>query len=173
LIGEKEMGFSANLKMSADASLTGDTDLQNVTAVLAQAFSVGLTEGTGANQANQIFADTRTLSASASEDLDLAGALTNALGASVVFTKIKAIIISASAANTNNVVVGNTSANGFTGPFGGATHTIQVRPGGFAAFACADATAWAVAAGTGDLLKIANSAGATAVTYSIILIGVA
>jgi len=35
----------------------------------------------------------------------------------------------------------------------------------------ADATTYAVTAGTGDLLKVANSAGGTSVTYDIVIIG--
>lgn len=46
------------------------------------------------------------LAASASENLDLAGGLTDDFGATLTFTAIKEIIIHASSANTNNVLVG-------------------------------------------------------------------
>jgi hypothetical protein len=35
----------------------------------------------------------------------------------------------------------------------------------------ADAIGWGVTAGTGDLLKVANSAGSTSVNYDIVVIG--
>lgn len=48
---------------------------------------------------------------------------------------------------------------------------INIRPGGALILLAPDATGYAVTAGTGDLLRIANSAGSTSVTYDIILIG--
>src|SRR3954465_110978 len=71
-------------------------------------YSQLFSNGVGANQAsNQWHSLARTLGASASEDLDLAGVLTNAFGAVLTFTKIKAIVIRAAVGNTNDVVVGN------------------------------------------------------------------
>jgi hypothetical protein len=49
------------------------------------------------------------------ENLDLSGVLANALGATLAFTAIKAILIVADSANTNNVVVGGAASNGFVG----------------------------------------------------------
>jgi hypothetical protein len=72
----------------------------------AELFELAITNGTGANQANNAFSDERTLNASASENLDLAGVLQNALGASLAFTAVKAILIVADVGNVNNVVVG-------------------------------------------------------------------
>ncbi len=129
-----------------------------------------LTSGTGADQADLMFADTRTLAASATENLDLAGSLTDAFGATLAFAKIKAIIVQAAAANTNDVVVGGAASNAFTGPLGGTDPTVAARPGG-AIVLFAPATGWTVTAGTGDILKVANSSSGTSVTYSIVIIG--
>jgi hypothetical protein len=127
--------------------------------------------GTGLNQANAVFSDRRTLSASANEDLDLAGVLVSAFGATLTFTKIKAIFVGAAAANTNNVVVGGAAATQFVGPFGAATHTVAVPPGGVFMIATPTLAGWAVAAGSTDFLRIANSAGGTSVTYDILILG--
>lgn len=134
-------------------------------------YSLSFADGAGAGQAQKIFSDTRTLAASATEDLDLAGSLTDAFGATLTFTEIKAILIKAAAGNANNVIVGGASSNQFATPFGAGTHTLTVRPGGLLLLAAGDATGYGVTAGTGDLLKIANSAGGTSVTYDIVLIG--
>lgn len=128
-------------------------------------------DGTGADQIKNIFADTRTLTASANEDLDLAGGLTNALGQTITFTKIRGILVRAAAGNTNNVIVGGAASNQFVTPFGGTAHTVTVRPGGLLVMVANDATGYAVTAGTGDLLRIANSAGSSSVTYDIVLLG--
>jgi hypothetical protein len=109
------------------------------------------------------------LSASATEDLDLSGSLTNAFG-TVTFARIKAVLVVASTDNTNNVNVTRPASNGVP-LFLAAGDGLSVRPGGIFMWACSDATGVAVTAGTGDLLTLTNSAGSTSVTYSIIVIG--
>ncbi|RWB65402.1 MAG: hypothetical protein EOQ49_32270, partial [Mesorhizobium sp.] len=74
------------------------------------AFVKALTNGTGANQADLLFADTRTLSASATEDLDLAGALADVFGTTITMVEVVAILILADAGNTNNVVIGDSAS---------------------------------------------------------------
>lgn len=120
-------------------------------------------------KADRLFTDTRTLAASAGEDLDLAGVLANPLGATFTATEIVAIVVEAAAGNTNNVVVGNAASNTFVGPFGAATHTLAVRPGQY--LALIDNEGWTVTAGTGDLLRITNGSSGTPVTYTITIIG--
>lgn len=133
--------------------------------------SIALASGTGAGQADKVFTDTRTIAASGTDDLDLAGSLVDGLGQTLTFVKVKAIIVIAADGNTNDVVVGAAASNQFVGPFGAATHTLKVRPGGFVAFACKDATAWGVTAATGDLLRVANGGAGTSVDYTVIVIG--
>jgi hypothetical protein len=139
---------------------------------LAVTKEMSLENGTGANQANNIYSTSATLSASASADLDLAGSLLNPLGAAVVFTKVKAILVIADAANTNDVVVGGASATQFVAPFGAATDKINVKPGGMFLLTAPNAAGLAVGAGTADLLKFANGGGTTSVTYTLVIIGV-
>jgi len=132
---------------------------------------INLANGTGADQADRVFSETRTLAASGTYDLDLAGVLTDVFGVALTFARIKAIILFALAANTNNVVLGNSGVNAFLGPFGAAAHTVNVMPGGMLVMVSPNATGWPVTAGTGDILKTTNSAGGTGVTYDIVLIG--
>lgn len=166
------MTLSTKIIVSLAAALTSAGDLGNISQSVATGRTFSLTDGTGANQANKIFGDTRTLAASASESLDLAGGLTDAFGASITFTKIKAIVVIAAAGNTNNVVVGGAASLGFSTPFGDASDTINVLPGGAFVLVAPGANAYAVTAATGDLLKIANSSSGTGVTYDIVLVGV-
>lgn len=129
-----------------------------------------LADGTGNNQASKVWRSTRQLAASANESLDLAGVLTDALGAVITFATIKVILVFAKATNTNDVILGNAASNQFVGPFGAAAHTAAVRPGGAAAF-FAPKTGWTVTAGTGDLLKVLNGGGSTVVDYDIVIAG--
>lgn len=162
--------FSGNVKLSVSGVYSNTIDIGNISQNIGYASTTTLTNGTGADQANMIFTDTRTLAASNSEDLDLAGGLTDVYGTTITFTKIKGIIIKASSANTNNVVVGG-DASGLVNWVGNANDVINVRPGGMFCLMAPDATAYAVTGSTGDLLQIANSSSGTSVTYDIILIG--
>ncbi len=129
-----------------------------------------LTSGIGSSQCDLQYRAQRTLNASANEDLDLAGVLTDDFGAALTFVKIRGIWIKAAAGNTNSVIIKPASSNGFTGPFGAATHTITLPPGGMF-MATAPVGGWTVTAGTGDKINLANSAGTTTVTYDIHAIG--
>ena len=165
------MPLDTTVKVSVDAVHTTLLDLATATVPLSFARAVALANGTGLGQADRIFHDNRTLTASATEDLDLAGVLVDAFGATLTFARIKALIVAADAGNTNNVIVGGAATNQFLTWVGAATHTVTVRPGGVLLLAASDATAYVVTAATGDLLRIANSAGGTSVSYSIVLVG--
>ena len=129
-----------------------------------------LAAGTGDNQADRYYEATTTLAASASGNIDLAGSLTDAFGAALTFVKIRAILVTALAANTNDVLVGGVGTNAFIGPFGSNSQTQAVKPGGWW-FVFAPKTGWTVTAGTADLLKVANGGAGTSVTYTITILG--
>lgn len=165
------MPLTATIKASIAAKLTGSNDMGTPAHEFIEAFSLLLEDGTGANQASNVWSDERTLAASATEDLDLAGSLVNGLGATLTFTAVKAIMVIASAANTNSVIVGAAAVNTFVGPFGAAAHTVAVKPGGFFFAFDPSAAGLAVTAGTGDLLRIANGGAGSSVTYRIVIVG--
>lgn len=158
------------LSVSAFLSNTG-ADLSVPSANFNFASQVNLDNGTGLNAADRIYVDSNTLAASATVDIDLAGSLTDALGAALTFARVKAIFLRAAVGNTNNVVLGGAAATQFVGPFGAATHTIAVKPGGLFAVVAPDAAGWSVGAGASDLLRIANSAAGTGVSYDVMIIG--
>jgi len=166
------MALSATVTNSIVGTITNSLDLQEQSSALTSSDSLSLTDGTGANQANNVFSDQRTLAASANEELDLAGSLTDAYGSTITFTKVKALKVSAASGNTNSVNVGGAAANGFINWVGDATDVIKIPPGGTFLITAPDATGFAVTAGTGDLLKITNGGGSTSVTYDIVIIGV-
>jgi hypothetical protein len=167
------MPLTSNLTVAVSAIQTAALDLGTASAQMSKSYAAALASGTAAGQADRIFHDQRTLSASATEDLDLAGVLTDAFGAALTFVRIKGLIIAAVPGNTNNVIVGNAATNGFVSWVGGATHTVTVRPGAVLALIAgsADATGYAVTAGTADLLRVGNSGAGTSVTYDVVVIG--
>lgn len=117
---------------------------------------------TAATAATKLVFDTRTLAASATEDLDLAGAFAN-------MTKVHAIYVRAVSANVNAVVVGGAAANAFKGPFADATDKVSVGAGD--EFLATSKVGWTVTAATADLLRLGNSGAGSTVTYDIVVIG--
>lgn len=167
------MGLATSLILSVTADFTRALDLADTRSPLVKKYTATLADGAGAGQANVVFHDRRTLAPSANEDLDLNGAtLLDPTGVAVALLRVKALIISAAAANVNNVVVGAAAATQWATVLN-TTGTVTLRPGAtFAYFAGQlDATAAAVVAGASDLLRVTNSAGGTPVDYEIILIG--
>jgi hypothetical protein len=116
--------------------------------------------------ADRLWSDRRTLAAGASEDLDLAGALADPFGAALNFSRIRGLLIAADPSNTNSVVVGGASSNGFAS-WVGDDDAVIVRPGGVLVLVAPDATDHAVTPGTPDLLRIANSRAGAEVTYDV------
>lgn len=165
------MPLSTKLQMDLAADYTNPLDLATGLTPLRFSRQIALAAGTAAGQADKIWHDERTLAASASEDLDLAGTLVDAFGVAMTLARVRGLIIYASSANTNQVIIGNAGSNGWVGPFGAATHTLSVHPGGLLALFAPGTNGYAVTAGTGDLLHVANSAGGTPVTYDVVVIG--
>lgn len=164
------MALTAELSVKFSGRQTSANDLGTpVYKPLLEAL-LSFTSGVGANQADLVFADTREIAASSSEDLDLAGVLADAFGATITMAEVVGVIVAAAAGNTNNVVVGDA-----TSPvplFGGTNPTVAVKPGGiFVLFAPNAAGQFTVGAGSTDDLKVANSGSGTPVTYTIVVLG--
>ena len=145
-------------------------DLSTPVDALTKRQKIELDNGTGASMADLTFHDQRTLSASGTEDLDLAGSLAGPFGASQVFVELRAVLISAASGNTNNVRVTRPAANGVP-LFLAASDGLDIPPGGVFLWSCPADGKVTVTPGTGDLLTITNSAAGTSVTYDVVLIG--
>jgi hypothetical protein len=165
------MALQTSVQLAVETDLTRTDGLASATATAPWSYGFQWPDGTGANTANRLYQGRRTINASSNEDLDLAAVLTDSYGVAITFARIRAVIVKAAAGNTNNVVVGGAASNAFVGPFGAATHTVAIPPDGIFMAVAPGTTGWAVTAGTGDLLRVANSGAGTSVTYDIFLIG--
>lgn len=166
------MALSGTLAINVEFEQTNSLDLVEATAALSNRTSFSISDGPDENECEYMFSDTRTLGASASENLDPAtgGGLTDAFAAAIAMTKLKCIIVKASSENTNNVVVSRPGSNGI--PFlSAAGDSFAVLPGQMMVLTCFSTAGWTVTPDTGDLITITNSAGDTGVTYDIILLG--
>lgn len=131
-------------------------------------YALRLLDGTGSKQNDKQWHDRRTLVAT-SEELDLAGSLTNVFGDTVTFAKIRAIlIVNRSKVATEKLLIGGSAANAFINWVASSTDIIHIDAGG-AFLLTSPIDGFAVTAGTGDKLKI--DAGADTITYDIILLG--
>jgi hypothetical protein len=166
------MTLAATVKASINASqsTTGDlgTGKFDINPAIAQAF----VNGAGAGAVDRMFSDTRTLAASANENLDPAtgGGLTDCFGAALALARIKVIFIKASASNTNDVILSRPASNGVP-IFNAASDAVNIKPGGCILLMAPDATGYPVTAATADLINLANSGAGTSVTYDIVILG--
>lgn len=130
---------------------------------------IALPSGIGAGQADLIFTDTRTVVASGTDALDLAGSLAGPFGGTLTFVKLKGLLVRAAAANTNNVNVNRPASNGVP-LFAAGSDSIPVQPGGLFLWVAPKAGI-TVTPASGDLLNCDNSGSGTGVTYDIVIIG--
>lgn len=164
------MALTSTVNFSISGSQTNALDLGTAAHPFSLSSNFSLTSGTAAGQADRAFTDTRTLGASATEDLDLAGVLLDAFGAAITFVKVKGIFIKAAAANTNNVNVSRPA--GATGvPLFLAISDGFFIPPGFTFAWFGSGAGVTVTPSSGDLITITNSAGGTSVSYDVVIVG--
>lgn len=161
--------LKARLEVKLTATLTNVLDLTQADAPLTALRIQDFANGVGANQANVIWSDRRTLSASTTEDLDLAGGgLVDAFGVAVAPVKLRAVVISSASANVQNITLfGDANSVPLLNT---AATTVTLQPGGLYVFTAPAVAGVAVTAGTGDIIQVANGAGVS-ITYDVIIIG--
>jgi len=163
--------LTATITIKELSNLSADvSELSTITGKVNETQTLSFANGTGANQANNRFDDTRSVDASSTDSLDLAGGLTNNLGTTLTFTKVKYIRISAASTNGDNLEVGGNAA-AFSTIFGDATDKIIIPPGGHFILSNPSAAGFAVTATTADILDIANADSGAAASYDIVVIG--
>lgn len=163
------MTVTAKIKLDFTGSDAGSNEYGGPYWNGALSYLQSFTNGTGANQADIVYFDERTVASATNDDLDLAGVLSTALGSTITAAELVAIAVvngpvdTTAAANTTDLTIGGASAD-VTGFLGGTTPTIgPIKPGGVFLIAAGDAAGiGAVTATTADILRIANSSGASA-----------
>lgn len=164
------MALSTKLVAQVVATLTDSLDLGTASAPLDYTKRITLTDGTGANQADKLWHDQRVIAASATDTLDLAGTLVDALGDTVTLARVKAVLVVADAANGDDVNVQQPATNGVP-LFLAAGDGIGVKPGGAFLWVAPDADGVVVTDGTGDLLDLVNVNAAGQATVDIVIVG--
>lgn len=145
--------------------------LSNPQDLLAFRKDIVFANGIGANQADKRWSSGgRSLTSTAADTFDLAttgGNLIDFRGNTITFARIKGIAIFN---NGPNMIQLGAGSNPLINWIGAAGDIVNIRSGGLFVLMAPDATAYAVTAGSADILRVLNSAAGT-ITYDIALLG--
>ena len=134
-------------------------------------YAQSFVNGTALNQADLLYVTTGTIAASGSLNVDLNAAVNDFFGNSVVMLRLKAMYVQLTTDTAAaSILIGN-GTNPLINWVGSGTHTVRVRNGGVLVLCAPDATAYAITAGTGDVLKFLNEDGSNTATYKLGFIG--
>lgn len=157
---------TSRLNLSFTSLLQNAIGLAAASASIEKTALVNIASGLGANLADRIYSEAGKTVA-VSTDIDLSGALVDALGAACVFARVKALLVVVDAASVSNLVIGG-DANAALIGFGAAAHTITIRPGGVLLVFSPDATGYPITAATGDILQFAPSGASALFDYAVL-----
>ncbi len=135
-------------------------------------YHVALPDGAGADEADRIWHDERTLAAGDSEELDLSALPMMLFGdsLSVAMAKVKALLLINLATDAGDgLLIGDATSHAWQGPLAAAGDKLLV-PADSCLLLVNKKNGWTVLAGSADRLKIAN-AGANEISYKIAIVG--
>jgi len=164
------VGASVSVKVAGSKSGSPNVGSAIWSGLLDKALTFG--NGTTASNIDLIYMAERTIASNTTDSIDVAGVLTDALGATITAAEIVGLVLINEAedgtANTTTLTIGSASATNELPGFDVARDT--VRPGGVFVLVNPDATGIAaVTAGTADILPIVNSSGASN-TYQLAIL---
>lgn len=163
------MNVTANINLTARAIETLTLGLGSASVESPANLALAFANGTGANAVSLVFSKSATAAASTPDTYTLS-ALTDDVGRTVAFTKVRAlIVINLDATDGHDLTVGGAGTNPWAGPFGTGTDALKVPAGGFLALVAPLATAFPVAAGSSDQLMV--DPGAVSIAYKILILG--
>lgn len=164
------MAVKGSIAVKTDVTNTASGATSRTEQILGDFFTWGVSDGTTSNKADLYYADKQTaLGTSSTQSYDLSGTLSNGIGVTSVFAKVKLIALKAATGNSDDVVIDGGIANAFT-DYQSATAEIKCPPGGVVVLGDPK-TGFTVTAGTGDILAIKNSSGAATAEYELLIIG--
>ena len=160
--------LTSRAMIQLSAQLTNTVGLQTASAPLSTTRTLDLANGVAINQANVIYSSTQSITTGATVSLDFAGGgLLDAFGAAVGPAKVKCVYLSASPNNTTIVTaLGDTNNVPILSV---KTTSVALTPGAVFLFCDPSLAAIGVTAGTGDIVKLVNAAGATASVDVVVL----
>lgn len=128
-----------------------------------------IADGTGANQAQDLFTQTAALADAGAVSLDFSGgALTNPFGTTISWSALKLLFIENTSVESSLEVTGNL----WDDISGGTTETLTIAPRSFYWQTMMDAGGQAIVAGTGDTITLTHASdGSLSLTYKVVALG--
>lgn len=158
------------IKAGVSGSVNKVDELSTLTDTITQIYDTTFALGTGANQANGMFQDQRTLADGVGEELNFTdSSLTDKLLEPIDFATLKALLIR-NGSSAASLIIGNSTANQL-GILGGATFTLEIQPGGTFLWLAPDATGLDCST-NGTLKLLHDGVGGQDLTYDLIALGV-
>lgn len=162
------LNFEGEISVDFANTYTNALDLSTPSDVLSLSKTWTFANGKADDEAESQWHDQRTLAGSAVDSIDLYGALTDAFGQTLNFTKIKALYIeNLSASDILRVGGGSNALVNWIQTSG---DQVNIGPGGAMLLVCPKTAGYAVTAGTADILTITNT-GTGSNSYKIVVIG--
>ena len=163
--------MSVDLEVDASLKLSNlyvdSDDLSAARGNLFLSWTDELADGTGTDQADLLWYDSRTANA-AVDDLDLAGSLTDAFGNTLTFVEVRGLYIR-NKDSANPLAIGAAAANPVASIFSDTSDEIIVRAGGVLFLWSPLNGGYTIGAGASDILRI--DPGANSIDYDIVIIG--
>jgi hypothetical protein len=162
-------GVTATVSARIFAKQTGTADIGTPQILVDLTKSMDFAPGTSSiGQSDILLQKTYTVAASGNTNIDVMGAIQDALGATINAAEIVAAYFEADTANVNDVIVTRPATNGVP-LFNNASAGINLGANDFSLRTYRNGVT--VVAGTGDLINIANGGAGTSVTVKVVLIG--
>lgn len=162
--------LAATVAAGVSSTVTKAEELSTLRDVLSMTENVSFALGTGANQANQLFQDQRSLADAANETLNFlaAGALEDKLGETIDLDELRALVIHNNSTDAS-LIIGGAAANAL-GIFSDSSDKLVLPPLGVFIWLAPDASGLDVT--TNSQLKLEhNGDGSSALVYDIVVIG--
>ena len=169
---------SLSLVMNCTATDTADLTSTAPSAVIQAKRIQTMISGTGADQADVVYADSATMIADAFADYDLSGTVKDIYGDNVVMARVKAVYVKNTSTTASIIKVGGGSngagLNAFdtwiTSTAADGSEGVLLAPDACILLWSPGATAWVVTAGTDDLLSIEEQS-TLAASFDLVVVG--
>jgi hypothetical protein len=123
------------------------------------AVAANLLTGTGANQADTMYAARRTIAAGANDDINLASGLTDPFNNPIVFVEVRGLAVRAPTTNTGVIRVGGAApANRLTGLWADSAGYVDLAPGMIVIIPAPADNDVVVVNGASNILRLNNQA---------------
>lgn len=161
----------AKFQVSAYKDMGDNESVADPTLTAALNYVKSLTDGRGADNADLVYVTSFNLAGSGNLDIDLnGGADETRFGDALAFAKVRGIfLLNDSSVDTDVLRLGGIGATGLVNWISANTAYVNVGPGIFLLHRT-DATGYAVAAGTADVLRVTNP-GSTAIAGRLAIWG--